>query len=66
MLVAGLYPNLIRADPQSKPTAPPKLLYCSEDGRDEMLQVHEALNSGPWTLDPGPWILDPEPWTLNP
>ena len=47
VLVAGLYPNLIRVDPSSKPSAPPRLFYLSELGKDETLQVHpSSVNHG--------------------
>lgn len=47
VLVAGLYPNLVRADPPSKPSMPPKLMYLTEEGRDEMLQIHpSSVNYG--------------------
>ena len=47
VLVAGLYPNLIKCVPPSKPGGTPKLLYLSEEGREETLQVHpSSVNHG--------------------
>ena len=36
MLVAGLYPNVCRADPPSRPQAPPRLCYLAESGKEEV------------------------------
>jgi ATP-dependent RNA helicase DHX57 len=47
VLVAGLYPNLIKCTPSSKPGAPPRLTFLSEDGREEHVQVHpSSVNHG--------------------
>ena len=47
VLVAGLYPNLVKVAPGHKPTAPPKLAYLSDEGREESLQVHpSSVNHG--------------------
>ena len=47
VLVAGLYPNLVKVSPSHKPTAPPKLAYLSDEGREESLQVHpSSVNHG--------------------
>jgi ATP-dependent RNA helicase DHX57 len=32
VLVAGLYPNLVKCAPSAKPGAPPRLTYLSEQG----------------------------------
>ena len=47
MLVAGLYPNLVKCAPSAKPGAPPRLTYLSEQGREEPIQVHpSSVNHG--------------------
>lgn len=40
VLVAGLYPNVARADPPSRPTGNPRLAFFSEQGREEMCAFH--------------------------
>lgn len=47
VLVAGLYPNLVKVGTPHKPSAPPKLHYLSDEGKEEMLQVHpSSVNYG--------------------
>ena len=47
VLVAGLYPNLIKCAPSAKPGAPPRLTFFSEQGREESIQVHpSSVNHG--------------------
>jgi ATP-dependent RNA helicase DHX57 len=47
VLVAGLYPNLIKCAPPSRPTMPPRLTYLGEDGREAPVQVHpSSVNHG--------------------
>ena len=47
VLVAGLYPNLVKCAPSAKPGAPPRLTYLSEQGREEPIQVHpSSVNHG--------------------
>ena len=41
VLVAGLYPNLIKCAPPSRPTMPPRLTYLGEDGREAPVRVPE-------------------------
>jgi ATP-dependent RNA helicase DHX57 len=40
--VAGLYPNLIKVDPGSRPDAPPRLSFLAENGRTEKIQIHPS------------------------
>jgi ATP-dependent RNA helicase DHX57 len=42
VLVAGLYPNLIKVDPGSRPDAPPRLSFLAENGRTEKIQIHPS------------------------
>ena len=42
VLVAGLYPNLIKATASHRPGAPPKLTYLSEQQKEEQITVHPS------------------------
>jgi len=42
VIVAGLYPNLIKVDPGSRPDAPPRLSFLAENGRTEKIQIHPS------------------------
>uniref|UniRef100_A0A7S0IGJ7 RNA helicase n=1 Tax=Micromonas pusilla TaxID=38833 RepID=A0A7S0IGJ7_MICPS len=47
VLVAGLYPNLVKVGVPHKPSAPPRLHYLSDEGKEESLQVHpSSVNYG--------------------
>ena len=47
VLVAGLYPNLVKVGVPPKPSAPPRLRYLSDEGKEETLQVHpSSVNHG--------------------
>ena len=57
VLVAGLYPNLIKCVPSAKPGAPPRLTYLSEAGREEPIQVHpSSVNHGSKKFS-GRWMV---------
>lgn len=42
VLVAGLYPNVVRVDPPSKPQMPPFLRILGEEGYEELVQLHPS------------------------
>jgi len=42
VLVAGLYPNLIKVDAGTRPGALPRLSFLAENGRTEKIQIHPS------------------------
>lgn len=42
ILVAGLYPNLIKVEPGFRADAPPRLTFLAENGRIEKIQIHPS------------------------
>lgn len=42
VLVAGLYPNIIKVEPAPRVGAPPRLTFLSESGRSEKIQIHPS------------------------
>ena len=42
ILVAGLYPNLIKVEPAPRRDAPPRLSFLAENGRTEKIQIHPS------------------------
>jgi len=42
VLVAGLYPHLIKVEPAMRAGAPPRLTFLAENGRSEKIQIHPS------------------------
>ena len=56
-MVAGLYPNLVRADPSPKPGAPPRLAYRGPDGKEASCALHPSSVNASRPKLPSRWLV---------